>query len=80
MLVTDLSPAARMRLTEVILATAIFTSLATADAVADQLRVRRLLIDHDRAARGARRRARLAAWAASATPARRESAPARANA
>jgi integral membrane sensor domain MASE1 len=80
MLVTNLSPAARMRLTEVILATAIFTSLATADAVADQLRVRRLLIDHDRAARGARRRARLAARAATATSAGRQSSPARANA
>ncbi|HLY78651.1 MAG TPA: MASE1 domain-containing protein [Caulobacteraceae bacterium] len=59
MLVTSMSAAARMRLTEVILATAIFTSLATADAVAEQLRVRRLLIDHDRSARAARRRARL---------------------
>jgi integral membrane sensor domain MASE1 len=63
MLVASLSAAARMRLTEVILATAIFTSLATADAVADQLRVRRMLIDHDRAVR-ARRRSRLGAQAA----------------
>jgi integral membrane sensor domain MASE1 len=80
MLVTNLSPVARMRLTEVILATAIFTSLATADAVADQLRVRRLLIDHDRAARAARRKARLAAHAAAARAGRRDSVPARANA
>ena len=71
MLVTTMSAADRMRLTEVILATAIFTSLATADAVADQLRVRRLLIDHDRAVRAARRKARLGAQGVTAGAGRR---------
>jgi integral membrane sensor domain MASE1 len=79
MLVTSMSAADRMRLTEVILATAIFTSLATADAVADQLRVRRMLIDHDRAVR-MRRRARFEAQAAVARATRRDIAPARLNA
>ena len=71
MLVTTMSAADRMRLTEVILATAIFTSLATADAVADQLRVRRLLIDHDRAVRAARRKARDGGQSAAAGAGRR---------
>ena len=61
MLVTGFGPAARLGLTEVILATAIFTSLAAADAVADQQRVRRLLVNHDRYVRAARRKSRAAA-------------------
>jgi hypothetical protein len=64
---------------ETIRATAIFTSLATADAVAEQLRVRRLLIDRDRAVR-ARQWARLEAPAAIAKARRRGSLAARANA
>jgi hypothetical protein len=64
---------------ETIRATAIFTSLATADAVAEQLRVRRLLIDRDRAVR-ARRRARLEAPAAIAKAGRRSGVLVRANA
>jgi integral membrane sensor domain MASE1 len=58
MLATTLDHLGRVRLTEVMVTTAFFTTLATASAVAEQVRLRRLLLERDRAARGARERAR----------------------
>ncbi|MFI4935338.1 MAG: MASE1 domain-containing protein [Caulobacterales bacterium] len=48
----------RVRLTQLFVAAALFTTVATAGALADQARMRRLMIGRDRAARGARLRAR----------------------
>jgi integral membrane sensor domain MASE1 len=50
----------RVRLAELAVSTLLFTTLATAGAFADQLRLRRLMIWRDQAARAARRRARRA--------------------
>lgn len=55
-----LGKAARIDLTEAIVAAALFTSLTTAAALADQLRLRRLMLGRDRALRAARARARAA--------------------
>jgi hypothetical protein len=50
----------RVRLTEAVVVAGIFTTLATAGAVADQTRLRRLMLDRDRAIRTTRARARQA--------------------
>jgi integral membrane sensor domain MASE1 len=55
-----LGAAARVRLVELSTAALLFTSLATAGALADQLRLRRMMLWRDQAARAARLRARLA--------------------
>jgi integral membrane sensor domain MASE1 len=48
----------RVRLTELVIAAALFTTLATAAAMAERNRLQRLMLGRDRAARAARRRAR----------------------
>jgi integral membrane sensor domain MASE1 len=48
----------RVRLTQLFLAAALFTGVTTAAALADQARLRRLMLGRDRAARSARIRAR----------------------
>jgi integral membrane sensor domain MASE1 len=58
MLATTLDHLGRIRLTEAMVTAALFTTLATACAIAEQARLRRLLIARDRAARTARQRAR----------------------
>ena len=58
MLATTLDHLGRVRLTEAMVTAAFFTTLATAGAVAEQARLRRLLLARDRAARTARQRAR----------------------
>jgi integral membrane sensor domain MASE1 len=55
-----LAVAARVRLVELATTALLFTSLATAGALADQLRLRRLMLWRDTAARAARQRARRA--------------------
>jgi integral membrane sensor domain MASE1 len=54
----------RVRLTELIIATALFTTLVTAIAIGEQTRLRQLMLGRDRAARAARERARRAESAA----------------
>jgi hypothetical protein len=58
MLATTLDMSGRLRLTQIFVAAALFTGLATAGALADQARLRRLMLWRDRAARSARIRAR----------------------
>jgi integral membrane sensor domain MASE1 len=58
MLSPVLDPASRIQLTEVVVAAAVFTGVVSAAALADQLRLKRLMIARDRAARAARVRAR----------------------
>jgi hypothetical protein len=55
-----LGVAARVRLVELSTAALLFTSLATTGALADQLRLRRMMLWRDQAARAARLRARQA--------------------
>lgn len=57
---SGLDLADRARVTELVIAAALFTALTTAVALAEQARVRRLMIARDRAARLARMRARAA--------------------
>jgi integral membrane sensor domain MASE1 len=57
---SGLDLAGRARVTELVIAAALFTSLTTAVALAEQSRLRRLMIARDRAARLARLRARRA--------------------
>jgi hypothetical protein len=59
-----LDTVARIRLTEVIIAAALFSTLVTAIAVGEQTRLRQLMLGRDRAARAARERARRAESAA----------------
>ena len=59
-----LSRLAQVRLTQVVLAAAVCTALATAAVVADRSRLKRLLVSRDRAAKAARLRARDAEWLA----------------
>lgn len=54
----------RARLTELVLAAAMFSTLVTAVAVGEQTRLRQLMLGRDRAARAARQRARRAERAA----------------
>jgi len=54
----------RVRLVELAVTSLLFTTLATAGALADQLRLRRMMIWRDQAARAARGRARRAEWLA----------------
>jgi len=54
----------RVRMTELIIATALFTTLVTAIVVGEQTRLRELMLGRDRAARAARERARRAEAAA----------------
>jgi integral membrane sensor domain MASE1 len=63
--------AARVGLTETIVASALFTSLTTAAALADQSRLRRLMLGRDKALRAARARARRAESLLGETEARR---------
>jgi integral membrane sensor domain MASE1 len=58
MLATTLDDVGRVRLTEAMVGAALFTTLATAGAAADQARLQRLLISRDRAVKTARVRAR----------------------
>jgi integral membrane sensor domain MASE1 len=60
MLATTLDAIGRVRLTEAMVAAALFSTLATAGAAADQARLQRLLISRDRAVKSARERARQA--------------------
>ncbi|HZZ88518.1 MAG TPA: MASE1 domain-containing protein, partial [Caulobacteraceae bacterium] len=60
MLSAVLDPVGRVRLAQVLVTAALFTTLATACVVADESRLRRLLVNRDRAARAARLRARAA--------------------
>jgi len=55
-----LDTAGRVRLTELIIAAALFTTLVTAVAIGEQTRLRHLMLGRDRAARTARERARRA--------------------
>lgn len=64
MLSTTLDQVGRVRLTQAVVASALCTTLATAALVADQARLRNLLIGRDRAVRAARVRARAAERAA----------------
>jgi integral membrane sensor domain MASE1 len=67
MLAANLDMAGRLRLTQGMVAACLFTGVATAIALADQTRLRRLLAWRDRSARSARRRAQEAeAFAAQA--------------
>jgi integral membrane sensor domain MASE1 len=61
-----LGAAGRVRLTELVIAAALFTTLVTAVAVAEQTRLRRLMLGRDRAARAALVRARQAERVAAA--------------
>jgi hypothetical protein len=54
----------RVRVTELIVAAALFTTLVTAIAVAEQTRLLQMMLGRDRAARAARLRARSAERAA----------------
>jgi hypothetical protein len=54
----------RVRLTELVIATALFSTLVTAIAIGEQTRLRQLMLGRDRAARAARERARRAESAA----------------
>jgi integral membrane sensor domain MASE1 len=63
-LAPGLAAAGRVRLTEVVVAAALMTTLVTAVAVGEQTRLRRLMLGRDRAARAARLRARSAERAA----------------
>jgi integral membrane sensor domain MASE1 len=67
----------RVQLTEAVVTTAVCATLATAAVVADHARLERLLIQRDRTARAARRRARDAEWLAAQTIDARLSVPAR---
>jgi integral membrane sensor domain MASE1 len=60
MLAVGVSVIARIRLTEVFVAAVLFTGIATAGALADHARLRRLMLGRDRAARAALQRARAA--------------------
>jgi len=77
MLATALDQIGRVRLTQTVVAAALCTTLATAALVADQSRLRNLLIGRDRAARAARIRARAAERAALEAMDRRQTAPRR---
>lgn len=59
-LAPHLDGAGRIRLTELVVAAAMITTLVTAVAVGEQTRLRRLMLGRDRAARAARQRARRA--------------------
>jgi integral membrane sensor domain MASE1 len=59
-----LDASGRARISELVIAAALFTTLVTALAVADQTRLRALMLGRDRAARSALRRARMAESAA----------------
>jgi integral membrane sensor domain MASE1 len=63
-LAPGLGAAGRVRLTELVVAAALITTLVTAVAVGEQTRLRRLMLGRDRAARAARLRARRAERAA----------------
>ncbi|HEY1425232.1 MAG TPA: MASE1 domain-containing protein [Caulobacteraceae bacterium] len=63
-LAPHLDIAGRVRLTELVVAAAMITTLVTAVAVGEQTRLRRLMLGRDRAARAARLRARRAERAA----------------
>lgn len=56
--------AGRVRVTELVIAAALFSTLVTAIAVGEQTRLRQLMLGRDRAARAARQRARRAESAA----------------
>jgi len=58
MLATGMDMVGRLHLTQVFVTAVLFTGLATAGALADQARLRRLALGRDRAARAARVRAR----------------------
>jgi integral membrane sensor domain MASE1 len=60
MLSRSLDAVSRVRLSEAVVVCALFVTLATAGAIADQSRLRRLVLDRDRAIRAARARARQA--------------------
>jgi integral membrane sensor domain MASE1 len=77
MLATTLDHLGRVRLTEVMVASALFTTLAVASVVDGQARIRRLLVARDRAARTARRRAREAERMVGEVMQRRRSEPTR---
>jgi integral membrane sensor domain MASE1 len=77
MLSTALDGFQRVRLTEAVVAAALFTSLVTAGALADQARLRRLVMNRDKAVRAARARARDAERAGAAAAARSSRAPVR---
>lgn len=76
MLATQLDAGGRVRLTEAVVAAALFTGLGTASALADQARLRRLVLGRDRALRNARARARRAEQAVAARPAAKPAAAA----
>ena len=69
-LATALDPLGRVRLTQVVVTAALCCTLATAMAVAEQARLRQLLVSRDRAVREAMRRARAAERMASELAAR----------
>jgi len=77
MLATALDQVGRVRLTQAVVAAALCTTLATAALVADQSRLRNLLIGRDRAMRAARIRARAAERAAFEATQPRRASPAR---
>ncbi|HVN01464.1 MAG TPA: MASE1 domain-containing protein [Caulobacteraceae bacterium] len=60
MLASGLDAVGRVRLAEAMIVAVLVTTLATAGAIADQARLRRLMLDRDRAVRAARARARTA--------------------
>jgi len=64
MLAPHLDAAGRVRLTELVMAAAMVSTLVTAVAVGEQTRLRQLMLGRDRAARAARERARRAERAA----------------
>jgi integral membrane sensor domain MASE1 len=72
-----LDKASRIRLTELVVVAALLTALVTAGAVAEEARLRRLMIGRDRAARAARIRARQAERLAAEVQAARPQKPAR---
>jgi integral membrane sensor domain MASE1 len=80
MLASSLESVGRVRLTEGVVAAALFTTLATAGAVADQSRLQRLLVNRDRAVKSARQRARQAERLIAETMSRRREAQALENA
>ena len=57
-----LDASADARLTQLVIATALFSALATAVSVAEQARLKSLMLRRDRAARTARARAKAAEW------------------